>query len=71
MRRHSEVQGMGVLNKVPEAARKLAISQKTLWSWIGSRRIGVHRVGRAVRVPESEIQRILSEGYTPPAERLQ
>ena len=60
---------MEALSKVPEAASKLAISQKTLWAWIGARRIGVHRVGRAVRIPESEIQRILSEGYCPPVER--
>ena len=57
------------LNKIPEGAEKLGISPKTLWAWIGARRIGVHRVGRAVRIPESEIQRILSEGYCPPVER--
>lgn len=60
---------MEKLNRVPEGAEKLGISQKTLWQWIGARKIGVHRVGRAVRIPESEIQRILSEGYCPPLER--
>ena len=62
---------MEALSKVPEAASKLAISQKTLWAWIGARKIGVHRVGRSVRIPESEIKRILREGYCPPAERVQ
>jgi excisionase family DNA binding protein len=53
------------LNKVPEAAKKLALSEKTIWAWIGARRIGVHRIGRSVRISESEIQRILTEGFTP------
>lgn len=54
--------------KVPEAAPRLRIAEKTLWAWIGARRIGVHRVGRSVRVPESEIQRILVEGFVPAVE---
>lgn len=54
------------LLRVPEAAEALSISEKTLWGWIGARKVGVHRVGRSVRVPESEIARILEEGYTPP-----
>ena len=41
------------LLKVPEAAEMLALSQKTVWQWIGERRIGVIRLGRAVRVPLS------------------
>jgi excisionase family DNA binding protein len=52
--------------RVPEAAEKLDLAAKTIWSWIGQRRIGVYRVGRSVRIGETEIQRILSEGYTPP-----
>jgi len=57
------------LNKVPEVAEKLGISEKTVWAWIGARRLAVHRVGRSVRVPESEIRRILDDGYTPAQER--
>jgi excisionase family DNA binding protein len=53
------------LLKVPEAAEMLALSQKTVWQWIGERRIGVVRLGRAVRVPISEIERLLEEGTTP------
>jgi excisionase family DNA binding protein len=53
------------LLKVPEAAGMLALSQKTIWQWIGNRRIGVVRLGRAVRVPLSEIERLLEEGETP------
>ncbi len=53
------------LMKVPEAAAKLALSQKTVWQWIGERRIGVVRLGRAVRGPQSEIDRLMEEGSTP------
>jgi excisionase family DNA binding protein len=53
------------LLKVPEAAELLALSKKTVWAWIGDRRIGVVRLGRAVRVPMSEIDRLIEEGTTP------
>jgi excisionase family DNA binding protein len=53
------------LLKVPEAAEILALSQKTVWQWIGERRIGVVRLGRAVRVPVSEIERLMQQGATP------
>lgn len=53
------------LLKVPEAADILALSPKTVWQWIGERRIGVVRLGRAVRVPLSEIERLMEEGTTP------
>jgi excisionase family DNA binding protein len=55
----------GKLLKVPEAASMLSLSQKTVWQWIGDRRIGVVRLGRAVRVPISEIDRLMEEGSTP------
>ena len=32
------------LNKVPEVAEKLSISEKTVWAWIGARRLAVHRI---------------------------
>jgi excisionase family DNA binding protein len=51
--------------KVPETAKLLRKSEKNIWAMIGERRIGVHRVGRSVLIPESEIQRLLDEGYTP------
>jgi excisionase family DNA binding protein len=53
------------LLKVPEAAETLALSQKTIWQWIGERRISVVRLGRAVRIPLSEIERLLEQGTTP------
>jgi excisionase family DNA binding protein len=56
---------VGKLLKVPEAAAMLSLSQKTVWQWIGERRIGVIRLGRAVRVPISEIDRLIEEGNSP------
>lgn len=57
------------LLRVPEAAERLALSEKTVWSWVGQRRIAVTRVGgRAVRIPESEVTRIIEAGYTPALE---
>jgi excisionase family DNA binding protein len=53
------------LLKVPEAAAMLALSPKTVWQWIGARRISVVRLGRAVRVPQIEIDRLTEEGTTP------
>lgn len=50
---------------VAEAAVELSLSQATIRSWIASRRIGFVRLGRAVRVPSSEIARLLDTGYVP------
>jgi excisionase family DNA binding protein len=57
------------LNKVPEVAEKLSISEKTVWAWIGARRLAVHRIGRSVRVSDLEIERILTAGYMPAMEQ--
>jgi excisionase family DNA binding protein len=53
------------LIKVPEVAELLALSEKTVWAWIGARRISVVRLGRAVRVRMSEVDRLVEEGTTP------
>ena len=53
------------LLKVREAAAVLTLSEKALWQWIYLRRISVVRLGRAVRVPLSEIDRLIEEGTTP------
>jgi excisionase family DNA binding protein len=58
-------QPLEYLNRVPEVALRLRVSEKTVWQWIGARRISVYRIGRSVRVADSEIQRILKEGYMP------
>lgn len=47
---------------VPEAARILGISVTTAWKLVYADSIRVVRLGRAVRVPLTEIERILSGG---------
>lgn len=59
---------MTELHKVPHAAERLTIKTATMWAWIGERKIGTVRIGRSVRVPESEIQRLIHDGFTPARE---
>ncbi len=56
---------MEKFSKVSEVAEALNISPKTVWNWIGQRKITVVRFGRSVRVPDSEVQRLSEEGLTP------
>ncbi len=46
------------LLKVHEAAERLAISQKHLRRLIAQGRLRAVRLGRAVRVPEAELERL-------------
>jgi len=50
---------------VPEAAAELSLSPGTLRAWISRRRIEFVRLGRSVRVPRAEIQRLLEAGRVP------
>jgi excisionase family DNA binding protein len=50
---------------IPEAAEALSLKPKTVRAWIGARRIGCVRLGGAVRVPASEIARLIDEGTIP------
>jgi excisionase family DNA binding protein len=50
---------------VPEVAEQLALAEKTIWTWVAARRISVVRLGRAVRINTSELQRLIEEGTTP------
>ena len=51
---------------VEQAAAELNLSEATIRAWIAQRRLGHVRLGRAVRIPAHEIQRILEAGYVPP-----
>ena len=51
---------------VKEVADRLALKQSTIRAWLLARRIASVRVGRrAVRVPCSEVDRIVSNGFVP------
>jgi excisionase family DNA binding protein len=51
---------------VVQAADELNLKPSTIRAWIAARRIGHVRLGRAIRIPAHEIQRVLESGYVPP-----
>jgi excisionase family DNA binding protein len=56
---------------VQVAAEIMGLKPSTLRRWILSRKIGYRKLGSAVRIPESEISRLLRGGYIPPREARQ
>ena len=50
---------------VEQAAAELNLSKATIRAWITQRRLGHIRLGRAIRVPVAEIQRVLQAGFVP------
>lgn len=50
---------------VEQAAEELNLSRATIRAWIAQRRLGHVRLGRAIRIPAQEIQRVLETGYVP------
>ena len=56
---------MARLLKVPEAASRLNVSEKTTWKMVYARRVDVVRIGRSVRIPEEAIEKLIDNGTTP------
>ena len=56
---------MKKLLTVAESAHELGLKPGTIRAWIAQRRIGVVRLGRAVRIPVQEIERLIVEGTMP------
>ena len=50
---------------VREAGQELGLSVHTVRAWIAQRRIAHVRLGRAIRIPASEIRRLLQAGLIP------
>jgi excisionase family DNA binding protein len=55
--------------KVTEAAEALGLSVACVRAWIASRRIGFIRLGRAIRIPHAEVERLIQAGTVPARER--
>ena len=53
------------LLRVDESADRLGMKVVTIRSWIAKRKIGFVRLGRSIRIPESEISRLISENTVP------
>jgi excisionase family DNA binding protein len=49
-----------------EAAGQLGLKVVTLRVWAAKRRIGVVRLGRSVRIPAAEVDRLIDTGFVPP-----
>jgi len=56
------------LNTLPQAAEQLGVSVKCLRSWIYRRSIPYVKVGRAVRISDETIRRIIDTGTVPALE---
>ena len=50
---------------IPEAAERLGLKEATLRAWILHRKISYRKIGRAVRIPLSEVERINQESLIP------
>ncbi len=50
---------------VPQAALRMAVSEKTTWKMVYGRKVAVVRIGRSVRIREDSIDRLIDDGTTP------
>ena len=53
---------------VAEAARELGLSVHTIRAWVSARRLAHIRLGRAIRIPASEIRRVIERNTVPAIE---
>lgn len=67
-RNHSNGSGTftGPFHRVKAAAELTGLKVPTLRAWMARRKIGHVKLGRAVRIPQSEINRIMREGTVAP-----
>jgi excisionase family DNA binding protein len=54
---------------IRQAADELNISVHTVRAWVLARKLGHVRLGRAIRIPYGEIQRLLEQGTVLPLAR--
>jgi excisionase family DNA binding protein len=57
---------------IQQAAEILSLRPVTLRAWAARRKIAIYRLGRAIRVPRTEIERLLQQSLVPalPEERM-
>lgn len=53
------------LKSVVQVARELGLATVTVRSWLAQRRISYVKLGRSVRIPDSEVERLIEEGTVP------
>jgi excisionase family DNA binding protein len=54
-----------VLLTLEEAARRLGMKVVTIRMWASARKIARVKIGRAVRIPETEIAKLIERGLIP------
>jgi excisionase family DNA binding protein len=50
---------------VRQTAERLGLRESTIRAWLSARRISFVRLGRAVRIPESEVSRLIETNTVP------
>ena len=50
---------------VKQAATELNVSVHTIRAWLARRRLGYVRLGRAIRIPAAELDRLVERGTVP------
>ncbi len=53
---------------VAEAARQLGLKEPTIRLWMAQRKISYVKLGRAVRIPQAELDRLLRQSTIPARE---
>jgi excisionase family DNA binding protein len=59
---------MNQLETIDTFAQKLNMSPHTIRAWIAQHRLGYVKLGAAIRIPTSEIERLVKSGFTPARE---
>ena len=54
---------------VKQAAEELGLSDRTVWAWVYAKKLGVVRLGRCVRIPQTSIDELIETGTIPAAIR--
>jgi hypothetical protein len=62
------IQHKSKLNSLPQAAEQLGVTVNCLRGWIYRRAVAYVKVGRAVRISDETIQRIIDRGTMPALE---
>ena len=59
---------METLYTVPQTAEKLGVTEKAVWSWVLSRKLGSVKIGRCRRIKQSQIEAYVENGNWPALE---
>jgi excisionase family DNA binding protein len=54
-----------VLLRVPQVAESLGVTEACIRRWILERKIATVKLGRLIRIPGSEIARLIDAGFCP------